>query len=63
MRELSDDFWEWTDIKNGKRIIKDDAPEDVRRKLTEEEKEFFRKTARRCIINVDIEESSGESNS
>lgn len=60
MQEVPDYFWEWTEMdwNTGKRLMKSDTPEDIRQKLIEEEKRFFKSTARRCIINIDIEETA-----
>ncbi|MCM1314987.1 MAG: hypothetical protein NC040_09545 [Muribaculaceae bacterium] len=62
MREIPDYLWEWTEIdfNTGNRLMKNDTPEDIRRKIIEDEKDFFRKTGRRCIDNIDIEENSDE---
>ena len=59
MRDVPDYFWEWTELDlpgTGKRLMKPDTPEDIRQKLIEDEKMEFELTARRCIINIDIEE-------
>ena len=58
MREIPDYYWEWTEIdwNTGKRLMKPDTPKDIRQKLIEDEKMEFELTARRCIINIDIEE-------
>lgn len=60
MRDIPDYFWEWTelDLKTGGRLMKPDTPEDIRQKLIEEEKRFFKSTARRCIDNIDIDETA-----
>lgn len=56
MQETPKDILEWTEIdrSTGKRILKNDAPEEIRRKAIAFEKEFFKKTARRRIINIEI---------
>lgn len=56
MQETPRDILEWTEIDRttGNRILKEDAPEEVRQKAIEFEKEFFRKTARRRITNIEI---------
>ena len=60
MQEVPDYFWEWTEMdwNTGKRLMKPDTPEDIRQKLIEDEKMEFELTARRCIINIDIEETA-----
>ncbi|MBR1592962.1 MAG: hypothetical protein IJ666_08120 [Ruminococcus sp.] len=60
MREIPDYFWEWTEIdfKTGKRLVKSNVPHDVLQKLIEDEKKEFELTARRCIINVNINETA-----
>lgn len=63
MREIPDYFYEWIELDlpgTGKRLMKPDTPEDIRQRLIAEEKRFFKSTARRCIINIDIEENDNE---
>ena len=61
MQDIPDYFYEWTKLDlpgTGKRLMKPDTPEDIRQKLIEYEKREFKSTARRCIINIDIEETA-----
>ncbi|MCM1315667.1 MAG: hypothetical protein NC205_01490 [Prevotella sp.] len=60
MIERPDYFYEWTEVdwNIGKRLMKPDTPEDIRQKLIEDEKMEFELTARRGIINIDIEETA-----
>lgn len=61
MTERPDYFYEWTELDlpgTGKRLMKPDTPEEIKQKLIEEEKRFFKSTARRCIINIDIDETA-----
>lgn len=61
MIERPDYFYEWTVLDlpgTGKRLIKPDTPKDIRKKLIAEEKREFESTARRCIINIDIDETA-----
>lgn len=57
MQETPRDVLQWTVIERptGKRLLREDAPEDIRRKAVEFEREFFQKTARRRIVNINIE--------
>lgn len=60
MREVPDYFWEWTEIdfKTGKRLVKPNVPPDILQKLIEDEREEFKLTARRCIVNINIDETA-----
>ena len=57
MREVPDYFLKWTTIdeKTGKRLVKSNVPDDILRKLIDDEKDEYRRTGRRCIINVSID--------
>ena len=57
MQEMPDRIAEWTELKfpEGKRYLKKDAPKAVRQEAVEWEKEFYNKTGRRRIVNIDIE--------
>lgn len=57
MQETPKDILQWTvtERPTGKRLLRDDAPEEIRQKAVEFEREFFKKTARRRIVNVNIE--------
>lgn len=56
MQEMPLEIAKWTELKfpEGRRYLKDDAPEDIRRAAIEWERDFNRKTARRRIVNIDI---------
>ena len=56
MQEMPLEIAKWTELKfpEGRRFLKDDAPEDIRRAAIEWERDFNRKTARRRIVNIDI---------
>lgn len=56
MQKMPIEIAEWTEIRKGtgRRFLKDDAPEDIRRAAIEWERDFNRKTARRRIVNIDI---------
>lgn len=58
MQEMPDEIFEWTELifPGGKRVLKENAPDEIRRKAIEFEKDFFKKTARRRITNLDIDE-------
>ena len=61
MQVTPDDILKYTEINiMGKRIFKEDAPEDIKEKAIAWEKEFFSKTSRRRIENLDIDENSIE---
>ncbi|MBQ6251197.1 hypothetical protein, partial [Ruminococcus sp.] len=57
MQEMPDRNAEWTELKfpEGKSYLKKDAPKAVRQEAVEWEKEFYNKTGRRRIVNIDIE--------
>lgn len=57
MREIPDYFWLWTEIEweTGARVLKPGVPDDVLQKLLEDERQQFELTARRCIINLDLD--------
>lgn len=57
MQETPDEIFEWTELifPEGKRILKENAPEEIRKKAVKFEKNFYEKTARRRIINIDID--------
>lgn len=46
----------WTEIRKGtgRRFLKDNAPEDIRKQAVEWERKFFESTARRRLVNVDL---------
>lgn len=56
MQEMPIEIAEWTEIRKGtgRRFLKDNAPENIRRAAIEWERDFNRKTARRRIVNVEI---------
>lgn len=56
MQEMPIEIAEWTELKfpEGKRVLKDDAPENIRRAAIEWERDFNCKTARRRIVNIEI---------
>lgn len=56
MQETPRDILQWTVIERptGKRLLRADAPDEIREKAVKFEREFFQKTARRRIVNVDI---------
>ncbi|MBE6862450.1 MAG: hypothetical protein E7497_06095 [Ruminococcus sp.] len=57
MQEMPIKIAKWTEIRfpEGKRFLKDDAPDDVRKEAIEWEKDFYKKTSRRRIINLNID--------
>ena len=57
MQEMPIRIAEWTELKfpEGRRYLKSDAPEAIRRQAIEWEKYFYSKTGRRRIVNIDIE--------
>lgn len=57
MQEMPIKIAGWTELRfpEGRRFLKDDAPDDVRREALEWEREFNNKTGRRRIVNIDIE--------
>lgn len=56
MQEMPKRIMQWTEIdrKTGTRLLKSDAPEDVRKEAVKWEEEFYKKTARRRITNIEI---------
>ena len=58
MREIPDYFWKWTviDTKTGNRLVKPDTPKDILDRLIQDERDEYKKTGRRVIINIDIDE-------
>ena len=57
MQETPNEILEWTEMDwtTGKRNLKADAPEEIKVEALAYEKEFFRKTGRRRIDNIDID--------
>ena len=57
MQELPNILLEWSaiDWTTGQRKLKREAPEDVKKLAIEHEKDFYNKTGRRCIANVNID--------
>ncbi len=56
MQEIPKNIMQWTEIdrKTGMRLLKSDAPDNVRIEAIKWEKNFFQKTARRRITNIEI---------
>lgn len=56
MQEMPKDIFEWTEIdwSTGKRKLKANAPDDIKNKALQFENEFYNKTGRRRIDNIDI---------
>lgn len=56
MQKMSGTIKKWTsiDTQTGNRVLNDDAPNDVKNEAIAFEKEFFIKTARQRIVNIDI---------
>ena len=46
--------WTYIDFSTGKLILKDDAPDDIKKKAYISEKEYFKTTQRRRISNIDL---------
>lgn len=57
MQEMPIKIAKWTELRfpEGKRFLKDDAPKEIQQEAAEWEKDFYQKTARRRIVNIDIE--------
>lgn len=60
MMKTPDEILRWTelDFATGKRILKDNVPLDVKKKAIEFERNFYHMTARRRIINIDINDET-----
>ena len=56
MQEMPLKIAEWTELKfpEGRRYLKDNAPEEIKREAVAWEKNFHSKTGRRRIVNIDI---------
>lgn len=56
MQEIPSEIMEWTyfDVKTGHRKLKDNTPESIKERATEHERDFYQKTSRRRIINIEI---------
>ena len=58
MRDIPDYFWKWTEIdfehNTGERLVKSDVPPDILNKLIDDEISEYELTARRTIINIDL---------
>lgn len=57
MRDVPDYFWEWTKIdeKTGNRVVKSNTPIEILEKLKKDEYEEYKRTGRRCIVNINID--------
>lgn len=59
MRDVPDYFWEWTELdfeyNTGMRLLKPDTPPDILKQIAEDERQHFNATARRCVINLNLE--------
>ncbi len=59
MQETPKEILKYTETNNmGKRILREDAPPDIKEKAIEWERDFYSKTSRRRIVNLDIDEAS-----
>ena len=58
MMPMPHDIEKWSEIRKGtgRRFLKDNAPEAIRKKAVEWERKFFEATARRRLVNVDLNE-------
>lgn len=56
MMSMPANIEKWTEIRKGtgRRFLKDNAPEDIRKQAVEWERKFFESTARRRLVNVDL---------
>lgn len=48
------------DLKHGGMILKEEAPLEIKKEAIAWEREFYSKTGRRRIVNLDIDEASVE---
>lgn len=45
-------------LKQGGMVLKDDAPSDIVKEAVDWERDFYSKTSRRRIVNLDIDEET-----
>lgn len=56
MQEIPDILLKWSEInwETGKRVIKDNAPNDVKMQAVEYERKYYSSTARRTFENIEL---------
>lgn len=57
MQDIPKILLDWSELVPpiGERVLKDDAPEDIKAAALSFEKEFYKKTSRRMFTNINID--------
>ena len=60
MQEIPSEIFKYTEVSREKmgRVMKKDAPQEIIQKAIEWERDFYSKTSRRAILDLDIDEAS-----
>ncbi len=57
MQEIPKRLLEWSELipPIGERVLKESAPEEIKKEAVDFERAFYKKTSRRMFTNIDIE--------